>query len=340
MKAYIGAATSGGKGSPASGITAVDIDGAAFDTVGGADIANPMYLALSPGGDVLYSLTEREQGSVSAFTTTGAQLAPLGKAHVTGAEPCHLSVHPSERLLLIANYQTGSIVVHPINDDGSVGAACDTVTHHGSGPNQQRQQAAHAHMVVVDPATGDGRGHILATDLGTDTVYRYTLDAATGQLRPFDELHTPPGAGPRHLVVEGKYAYVANELDSTVTVFDLDSGSPVTHVSTRPVGSAELSNPSAIRLSPDGRFLYVANRFVDEIAVLSVDGPNLTLVDAIPCGGEHPRDIVLSPDGRYLYSANQFADTITTFRVDMQTGALTPEGEPFQTPSPACVVWA
>lgn len=296
-----------------------------------------MYLALSLDGRVLYSIGEGDAGVVQAWAVDGAGLTPLGDSQSTvGSAPCHLSVHPSGSYLFCACYGSGTLSVHPIADDGSLSAATDVVQHNGSGPNQDRQEAPHAHMIVTDPE----RGHVLAADLGTDTVYRYRLDEAAGTLRLTDELRTPAGAGPRHLVIRGQYAYVANELDSTVTIMDLDAGDVLATVSTRPSGANGVSYPSAIRISADGGFLYVANRVPDEIAVLSVAGPDVALMTTVSCGGEHPRDIVLSPDGTYLYSANQFGDTITSFQIDAETGIPAPVGEPFRTPSPACIVWA
>ncbi|NED99154.1 lactonase family protein [Phytoactinopolyspora halotolerans] len=341
MRAYLGAATSGTQGTPATGITVLDVDGASFTPVSDADAPDPRYLALSSDGSVLYAIGERQHGDVRAFRVHGAELAPLGQPQsVDGSGPCHLSIHPSGRYVLSACYGSGTLAVNPINDDGSLGAPTSTVQHAGNGPDSARQEGPHAHMIVTDPGDGPGRGHVLAVDLGTDTVYRYALDETSGVLTLVDELRTPAGAGPRHLVVHGRYAYVANELASTVTVLDLDAGSALSTVSTRPAGTNEISQPSAVRLSDDGRFLYVANRFVDEIAVLSVDGADVELVTAVPCGGDHPRDMVLSPDGAYLYSANQFGDTITTFRVDADTGIPEPVGEPFSTPSPTCISWA
>lgn len=336
MRAYLGAATTAGTGSPAAGITVMDVDGSTFTPLDTTETADPMYLALSGDGRVLYSIAEREAGEVRAWTIDGARLTALGEAQPTaGAGPCHLSVHPSGRYLLSACYGSGTLAVHPILDDGSLGTATDVLQHEGSGPNPDRQAGPHAHMIVTDVE----RGHVLAADLGTDTVYRYQLDDA-GTLRPADELRVPAGAGPRHLVIRDRYAYVANELDSTLTVMDLATGSVLTTVSTRPPGAAGPSYPSAIRMSANGRFLYVANRVPDEIAVLSVDGPDVALLTTVACGGEHPRDIVLSPDGAYLYSANQFGGTITSFQVDPATGIPSPAGEPFRTPSPSCIVWA
>ncbi|NED95775.1 lactonase family protein [Phytoactinopolyspora alkaliphila] len=340
MRAYLGAASTTGPGSPASGITVMDIDGATFTPVGVAETSDPMYLALSADGTVLYSLAERAQGQVRAWKIDGECLTALGEPQETGGGPCHLSVHSSGRYLLTASYGSGTLAVHPILADGALAPASDTIQHTGTGPNSERQERAHAHMIVTDPGTGPGRGHVLAADLGTDTVYRYALDEATGTLDLVDELHAPPGAGPRHLVIRDQYAYVANELDSTVTVIDLAAGSVLSTVSTRPDGAGEASHPSAIRISADGSYLYVANRFVDEIAVLAVSGPELSLVTGVPCGGDHPRDIVLSPDGAYLYSANQFGDTITSFEIDPGSGVPQQVGSPFSTPSPACIVWA
>ncbi|WP_129666723.1 lactonase family protein [Phytoactinopolyspora endophytica] len=341
MRAYLGSATSGTQGTPATGVTVLDIDGATFTPLGGVDAPDPRYLALSADGSILYAICERENGQVRAWSVQDTELTPLGDAQsVRGAGPCHLSLHPSGRYLLSACYGSGTLAVNPVGADGSLNAPSGTVQHSGTGPDVKRQEGPHAHMVVTDPDTGPGRGHVLAADLGTDTVYRYALDETSGTLTLSDELRTPPGAGPRHLVVQDRYAYVANELDSTVTVLDLDAGQSLSTVSTRPHGADKASHPSAIRLSADGRFLYVANRFVDEIAVLTVDGPDVALVAAVPCGGDHPRDMVLSPDGAYLYSANQFDDTITTFLLDRATGIPTQVGEPFSTPSPTCIFWA
>ncbi|WP_166344882.1 lactonase family protein [Phytoactinopolyspora limicola] len=340
MRLYLGASTTG-NGTPAKGITVLDVDGASFTVVDTVEAPNPMYLALSDDGRTLYSLAETDTGQVMAWRVDGGGLQPLGHTQPAGGSgPCHLSVHPSGRHLLTACYGSGTLAVHPIRSDGSLGAPSDIVQHTGSGPDTKRQQVPHAHMIVTDPAAGPARGHVLAVDLGTDTVYRYHLDQTTGTLRLADELRTPPGAGPRHLVVQDRFGYVANELDSTVTVLDLDAGSPLHTVSTRPPGATATSHPSAIRLSADGRHLYVANRFVDEIAVLAVDGSELTLRTTVPCDGAHPRDMVLTPDGGYLYSANQFDDTITTFQIDQETGIPTRIGTAFQVPSPACMVWA
>lgn len=341
MRAYLGAATSGTKGTPATGVTILDVDGPAFTRVGGAEASDPRYLALSANGRVLYAVAEGDEGQVRAWKVDDTTLVPLGRPQdVRGSGPCHLSVHPSQKYLLTACYGSGTLAVNPINDDGSLGPPTCTVQHAGAGPDAPRQNGPHAHMIITDPVKGSGRGHVIAVDLGTDTVYRYELDESAGQLHLSDELRTPPGAGPRHLVAQDRYAYVANELDSTVTVLGLDSGTALFTSSTRPAGSSELSQPSAIRLSHDGRFLYIANRGVDEIAVMTVDGPELKLVANVPCGGEHPRDIVISPDGQYLYSANQFSDTITTFRLDAATGVPEQVGQPYQTPSPSCLVFA
>jgi 6-phosphogluconolactonase len=293
MRAYLGAASSAGQGSPASGITVLDVDGASFTPVSTAETSDPMYLALSQDGSVLYSLAERAQGQVRAWSVDGDRLTALGEPQATGGGPCHLSIHPGGRYLLTASYGSGTLAVHPILDDGSLAPASDTVRHAGGGPNGERQEAAHAHMIVTDPGTGPGRGHVLAADLGTDTVYRYRLDEKNDTLKLADELRTPPGTGPRHLVVQGQYAYVANELDSTVTVMDLSAGSVLSTVSTRPEGDDAASHPSAIRLSEDGRFLYVANRFVDEIAVrCACSSPSARLITRVslasPSGVEVP----------------------------------------------------
>lgn len=342
MRAFIGAATTSGEGSSAAGITVATVEGAHLTPVGtgASDVENPMYLAVSRDTGILYTVHESSDPAVSAWLVEGHELRAWGEPRSTGGSgPCHVSIHPSGRHLLTANYVSGSVSVHPIGDDGSLGERTDLVRHSGSGPDPDRQAGPHAHMAITDPSSEPGRGHVLVTDLGTDTVYRYLFDESSGRLSPADEIGMPAGSGPRHLVVSGQFAYVAGELDSTVTTIDLNSGTVVETVRTRPDDSAT-SLPSAIRMTPDGRFLYVANRGVDEIAVLTLDGHRPRLIGAVPCGGRHPRDIELHPDGSHLFVANQFSDDITSLRIDPGTRMPVPDGDTLRTSSPACIVFS
>lgn len=347
MRAYIGGGTQG-PGSPASGIVVVDIDGPRITEAGrGAETAgNPMYQVLSASGSMLYTVHETKPGFVSAWAVDGAGLRQVGQPRSSGgAGPCHLSLHPGGRFLLTANYGDGTHATVPVLDDGSLGEPVTTVQLTGSGPVSGRQESSHAHQVVVDPVEGPARGHVLVTDLGADRMHRYLMDPSTGALEEADVAALPPGSGPRHLVVSGRYAYVAGELDSTVTVLDLTTSpaSVVAHVPTVDPGAAAgraPSQPSAIRLGADRRFLYVANRGVDEIAVLAVDGADVSLVGSVPCGGDHPRDLVVSPDGGHVFAANQFGDNVVSFAVDAATGLLSPTGDVFSTGSPSNLTFA
>lgn len=340
MRAFIGAATAQGEGGSASGISVIDIsdlDGGTITEQATVDagVGDPMYLVLNQDRTALYASHAVNDGMVSAWTVQESGLVGLGSPQSThGRTPCHLSIDPSGRHLLNADYGSGSISVHPILDDGSLGAASEIIQHTGTGPTA-RQKGPHAHMIVPDEA----RGHILAVDLGADSIFRYALDVDSGRLRVIDAIALPAGSGPRHLVIQDHLAYVANELDSTVSVVNLDAGSVALTISSLPDGSDAVSYPSAIRLSPDGRFLYVANRGPDTVAAFAVNAGQLELVHTVSTGGVHPRDLHLAPDGSHVYVANQFSDTITSFAREESSGALTPVGEPFATPSPACIVF-
>ncbi len=197
-------------------------------TVAGAGVVNPSFLTLGPDKRCLYAVNEitgdkGPHGTVSAFAvdlTTG-HLSYLNQQSTHGLAPCYASIEPEGRYCLVANYETGSLCVLPIQKDGSLGEATDTVQFSGSGPNRERQEGPHAHMVMPSP---DGR-FILAVDLGADRLMAFRLDRERGALSPADPPWTqmPPGAGPRHLAFHPQrpFAYVINELQSTVTVLSL-----------------------------------------------------------------------------------------------------------------------
>ncbi len=321
----------------------LDINGPEVRTVAAAapEAGNPMYLALSADSTVLYAAHAQSPATVSAWQVAAdsSTLSPLGTIRSSGGNvACHLSVHPSGRYLLTANYGSGTIAVHPINDDGSLEEASDVVHHDGRGPHPDRQSTSHIHMATTDPVIEDGRGHVLAVDLGTDTIRRYELDLDAGRLTPVDVIQLPPGSGPRHLVVAGAYAYVAGELDSSLTVVDLSSSPPavVYTVTTHPDGGPEPSYPSAIRLSPDGRYCYVANRGPNTIATFAVDGSTVTPIGAVPAGGDYPWDMIAAD--QHLYVVNQRTSALTTFEIDPASGLPSPVGEPVDVAFPVCLL--
>ncbi|HYJ66144.1 MAG TPA: lactonase family protein [Nocardioidaceae bacterium] len=301
---------------------------------------NASYLARGPSG-LVYAVLENDDGQVAAFAPTDdGGLRPHGDVQSTGgAGPCHVAVSAEATCVFVANYGSGSVAVLPIAPDGSLRSATDVRQHEGHGPDDRpggRQTEPHAHM-AIDHRGRDGDRIVLVADLGIDRVVRYRLDA--GRLRRDREIAMPAGSGPRHLCVRGSYAYVAGELDSSLTVLDLDGAEGPSIVDTvRTIEFGETSFPSAIRLSTDGRRCYVANRGPDTIAVFDVDGPGVRLRANVSAGGEHPRDLALSPNGRNLYVANQASDAVQAFAVDPDSGMPSAVGEPLAVSQPSCLL--
>ncbi|MFD0004236.1 lactonase family protein [Streptomyces sp. NPDC127178] len=304
-------------------------------TIGG--VGDPSYLALHPNGRTLYAVNEREDGAVTAVRLADRKI--LGNRSTGGAAPCHLSVHPSGRWLLSANYGTGSVAVHPIDASGALGERTDLVTHSDPAPGPG-QDGPHAHQFVTSP---DG-GHVLAVDLGTDTVYSYRLDQKAGTLAEVARAQTEPGAGPRHLTFHpgGRYAYLANEVDNTVAVCAYDAGTGRLSIGAeQSTGTGSGTNyPAQLVVTRNGRYAYLANRGHNSLARYAVEanGARLRLLDTVPVSGDFPRQIALSPDGTLLFTANQRSSTVSVFRVDEDSGELKLAGEPFASPVAVCAL--
>jgi 6-phosphogluconolactonase len=262
-------------------------------------------------------------GQVSAFRLNDAGVPTLLNSVFTGAKPAHVTVQPDGRFLFTSLYEGGAVSVHPIEPDGSVADASQLRRHATSGTQ------AHAHQVVIDPSTGD----ILAVDLGTDTVYVYRLDPASGELAETGRTTFPAGSGPRHLAFHpsGSQVYLVHELNSTVTVCGWADGTLTAGKvhSTVPAGSNAAGSNAAgeIVVAPDGRFVYISNRGDNSIAVFTTegsDGSDLTFVAAASCGGDWPRHLALDRTGRWLYAANERSGDVVWFPRDSATGMLGP----------------
>ena len=273
---------------------------------------------LASHGRFLYATNEEDPvGSVTALDPTN--LAVLNTQPTEGGAPTHLSVHPSGRYLLTANYGSGSVAVLPLASDGRIGPLSDLVQHTGGSGGQP-----HAHQIITDPT---GRW-VLAVDLGNDSVYVYQLD--NGKLQQHQQFVVTTGTGPRHLVFHpsGTHAYLVCEDSSQVIVFawNAERGSLTAGqiIGTVEPGAVTPNFPGEGVVSPDGRFLYVTNRGDDSIATFAVSGTTLTLLNTIPCGGDWPRHAGLDPTGRHLYVSNQRSGTVTWLPRDPASGALSP----------------
>lgn len=173
---YLGTYTSadgGGKGIGTATYDPVTGRISGEGVIGG--VGDPSFLAVHPDGRTLYAVNEREDGAVTAVRLSDRKV--LGSSATGGSSPCHLSVHPGGRFLLSADYGSGTVAVHRIEQSGVLGGRTALVIHSEPAPGPG-QQGPHAHQFVTAP---DG-GHVLAVDLGTDTVYTYRLDDKDGTL--------------------------------------------------------------------------------------------------------------------------------------------------------------
>jgi 6-phosphogluconolactonase len=317
------------------------------------ETVNPSFLAVDPSRRFLYAVNEisqyggRSSGGVSAFAIdpgTG-KLTLLNEVPSGGAGPCHLTVDKTGRYVLVANYGGGSLAVFPILKDGRLGEASAFVQHHGASVNPQRQEGPHAHSIYMSP---DNRFAVSA-DLGLDEVLIYRFDAGKGTLTPNNPAFAlvSSGAGPRHFAFHpnGKFGYVIDEMQSTVTVFSYDPASGALDVgpsvSTLPQGFKGESTAAEVAVHPSGKFLYGSNRGHDSIALFAINTRKglLTPEGHTPTLGKTPRNFAIDPTGSYLFAANQDSDSVVQFRIDPNNGRLTPTGQVLEVPSPVCVTF-
>jgi 6-phosphogluconolactonase len=313
-------------------------------------VVNPSFLAIDTRKRYLYAVNEISSahgthGTVSAFAIDPVtkELIYLNEQSTHGLAPCYLSLDGAGRYVMVANYESGNLCVLPVEHQGRLGAATDVVQHHGSGPNTERQEGPHAHMVLP----GLDRRTVYAVDLGIDKILSYGLDAQRGKLLPLDPPWTrlASGTGPRHVAFHpnGRFAYVISEPQSAVVVLHVNAEqgtfAQMQIISTLPPGFAGENSGAEIEVAPSGRFVYASNRGHDSIAVYGVDQATgeLTLIDHEPTQGLGPRHFAIDPSGRFLFVANQDSDTVVTFRIDRDNGVLEPTGHVADVPTPVCV---
>jgi 6-phosphogluconolactonase len=336
----------------------------ALTATGVVEMGNsPSCLVLNAAGTRLYSANEtdrvgeKKEGTVGAFAIDRRDggLKLLNTVRSGGVGPTYVSVHPSGRFLLVANYLSGSIAVVPILADGRVGEPADTKSDSGKiGPTKATNappgsfafsghDRTHAHMVQADPT---GR-FVLHVDLGLDEIFDWKFDSERGTLTANEPaaVSLPAGDGPRHFCFHpnGRWLYSIQEEGSTIARFDFDAASGrLTQrqtISSLPPGFVGSNFCSEILVSRDGNFLYAGNRMHDSISVFSIgtDG-DLSFKGEEWSHGNYPRSFSFDPSGSFLYCCNQRADNVSVFRVDRETGILRFTGQLAAVGNPSSIV--
>ncbi|MDD5260271.1 MAG: lactonase family protein [Methylacidiphilales bacterium] len=311
-----------------------------------AETANPSYLALTHDNKFLYAVNETPAHTVEAFQVESNGLLTRLNAQSTGGDsPCYVSLDDTEHTVFVANYDGGSIAAFPVKADGSLGERALLIPLSGFGLDPQERTKSRAHSIY----TSAGNRFVYACDLGTDKIWSYHFDAATGNLTPNNPpfVCVPSGAGPRHLAFlpGAPFAYVVNERSMTVTALAIDKVSgaltPFQTLSSLPKDvPASGSGSAAIRIHPNGKWLYVSNRSHASITqfTIGIDG-RLAWAANTPGVPAIPRDFAIDPSGRWLLAAGQKANLICNYKIDPVSGQISPTPYSLTLSAPVCLLF-
>jgi len=306
---------------------------------------SPSFLALTPDRKFLVAVNESGTGKHAGGAVTSwridaatGTLTELSDQPSQGGSPCHVSVSPDSRTVIIANYGGGSFASYRLGEDGMLSAPVTFVQNKGA-------SAPHGHSGTFSP---DGRFAYFC-DLGLDRIFGRRVVAATSALEPLTvpDATVRGGSGPRHFAFHPTLptAYVINETASTVATlaFDGQTGglNAVQTLSTLPAGDPPRNSTAHIAVHPTGKWVYGSNRGHDSIVRYNVDLSTgwLRFAETVPSGGKTPRNFALDPTGAWLLAAHQDSNSVVVHAVDPATGALKPAGTSLSLGKPVCVVF-
>ncbi|HEU4788164.1 MAG TPA: lactonase family protein [Flavobacterium sp.] len=309
-------------------------------------IVNPSYLSLSKDEKFIYAVNENgAESTVSsfAFDAVSGKPSSINKVSSKGADPCYLI--NDDKNVIVANYSGGNISVFGKNEDGSLTEAKQVIQHYGKGVNTSRQEKPHVHMVYFSP----DKKYVLSNDLGTDKVYVYNYNptATSDVLTLKDSVSVKAGSGPRHLTFskKGKYVYLLQELDGSLTTFSYSDGK-LTQINETTILANDYKgtfSSADIHVSPNGKFLYASNRGdANTITIFKISGKGkkLQLKGQVSTLGKGPRNFAIDPTGKFLLVAHQYTNDIVIFKINKRKGTLTDTKKRFDLCSPVCLVFA
>ena len=314
------------------------------------DQKSPSFLEIHPSGKFLYAVNRsslidgKEWGTVSAFSIDSitGKLALINEQSSYGRGPCHIGFSMSGKYAFVSNYNDGSLVVYVVKNDGSVSDSLQLIRHHGKSINAGRQESPHVHSAVVSP---DDR-FLYVSDLGIDRVMIYTFYSGSGLLEPavVPFVEVEPGSGPRHFTIHprGIFAYLAEELSSTTSVFKRDTAlgtlTQIQRISSIPADYDGQNTNADIHTDSAGRFLYVSNRGHNSLVVYGIDEDGLLSVAGYQhTMGDRPRNFLIDAAGDYLFVANRNSDQVRILKINRESGIPDDTGITVKVPGAVCI---
>ena len=310
-----------------------------------ATSVSPSFLTKSTDSKYLLAVNETDNnngnGTVESYSINGDSLKFISRSSSGGAHPCFITINKNGNVL-VANYTGGNVGLLQLNSNGKLSDLLDVQQHTGKGIKKQ-QNAPHAHSVWFD----SDNERIISIDLGTNELWFSKLDSSQQKLEftyP-KKLKMDKGAGPRHLSFHpnGKWVYVINELNSTVSLLEKNENNILekkASFSTLPDDYTEDSFCADIHISSDGKFLYASNRGHNSLAIFNINSKNgsLQLTAHQSVHGNWPRNFALSPNEDYIIVANQLSGNIVSFKRDTTTGLLEYTDE-IKITAPVCILF-
>lgn len=296
-----------------------------------SDIHNPSFVIANAAQTLVFATEEtsgEQGGKVTSFKLDKEKgtLEKINAVFTGGGSPCHISLDPSERFLVVSNYSGGNVAVIPVDPQGNLSSDMQLIQHEGSSINPDRQTAPHVHSALFHPS----ENRVFVADLGTDNIYVYdVLENPVASLSLAQAFAVEPGVGPRHLVFNqaGDRLYLIHELTAEVGVYAYENGA-LSHLETHSLLAEDFAGEvgaAEIRFSPDGNYLYASNRGeANTLTVFSVNQEDgrLSKVQHVSSEGEAPRNFNITPDGKYLLCGNQNSNEIIVFNRNQNDGKI------------------
>ncbi len=310
------------------------------------EATNPSFTCSTNNGCYLSSEVQASDSPSLRFVPHSKSDTPIAKnsrpnAVIPGDHPCHIAISPDQRLAITSQYSSGSFNLFTLTPTGHVEESVLTLKHQGSGPNKERQTQAHAHQAVFLKHSRQ----FATVDLGSDEICLYQYPES----QPFNEtsitcthkIKAPAGSGPRHLVFSHneEHCYVVCELSETVLVLSKEQNWEIVQEIDVLPNEEKGEAAAAIKLSPDGRFLYVSGRHQSKLSYFAINEETrkLTHIGSISTFGHFPRDFSITPDGQWLVAANQHSNNIISYARDLETGKLIATGFELKIDAPVCI---